>query len=90
MDIFEKVDLMIERGDLIGALASLDRRVQDCPDDARALFMRGKVYWRLGNRARATANYASAAAIDPDGPAALALEHARDIDRFYNPDIFNP
>lgn len=90
MDIFEKVELMMERGDLIEALASLDQLVHDRPDDARALFMRGKVYWRMGNRARATANYASAAAIDPDGPAALALEHARDIDRFYNPDLYNP
>jgi len=32
----------------------------------------------------------AAASLDPDGPAARALENARDINDFYNTDLYNP
>lgn len=52
--------------------------------------MRGKLYWKLGNRAAATSSYAAAAELDPDSPAAAALEQARTIEAFFNPDLLNP
>lgn len=58
--------------------------------DAATLFLRGKALWRLGIRDAATNDYAAAAELDPGGPAARALENARDIADFFNPDIYNP
>lgn len=53
-------------------------------------FRRGKLYWRLGRRADATSDYTKAAALDPNSPAAVALEQARDVEAFFNPDLYNP
>ena len=72
------------------AVAEATRLLGASPSDASLLFMRGKAYWRLGNRRAAMTDYAASAAIDPSGPASRALEHARDIAGFFNPDIFNP
>lgn len=60
--------------------------------DSETLFMLGKIYWRLGRRAEATSAYAAAAALDrdPDSPPALALRQAREVERFFNPDLLNP
>lgn len=58
--------------------------------DAEGLFLKGKALWRLGRRAEATSAYAQAAALDPESPAAQALDHARDIESFFNPDLLNP
>ncbi|MCC8070978.1 MAG: tetratricopeptide repeat protein [Bacteroidales bacterium] len=72
---------------------AVDRLVAFTRENARsdeAWFMLGKVYWRLGQRSKATTCYATAAEICPDSPAALALQQARDIEDFFNPDIFNP
>ncbi len=68
----------------------LDEFIAANPDHAEALFLRGKVWWRMGERSRATSDYAASAAIDPAGPAAKALEQARDIADFFNPDLLNP
>lgn len=57
---------------------------------AHLLFLKGKSLWRLGRRSEATSAYAASAALDPEGPAVRALEHARDIDAFFNPDLYNP
>lgn len=72
------------------AIDLLDRHIAANPDDAEAMFQRGKLYWRLGNRSKATSDYAAAAAIDPQSPAVMALEQARDIENFFNPDLLNP
>lgn len=53
-------------------------------------FRRGKLWWRLGNRSAATSDYAHAVALDPASPAVKALEHARDVADFFNPDLYNP
>lgn len=66
------------------------RLIAACPYDASLLFIRGKAYWRLGNRRAAMSDYAASASLNPSGPATRALEQARDIADFFNPDIFNP
>ena len=57
---------------------------------ADAYFHRGKLYWKLGKRPEATSDYVKAADMNPSGPASTALEQARDVESFFNPDLYNP
>ncbi|MDE5785421.1 MAG: hypothetical protein K2H98_02720 [Duncaniella sp.] len=81
---------MIAGSRLDEALDALNALVASVPADAALLFMRGKLHWRMGHRARATSDFSAAAAIDPSSPAVRALEHARDVESFFNPDLYNP
>lgn len=53
-------------------------------------FRAGQAAWHAGDMATAISHYEKAAALDPEGPAAVALDYARDIINFYNTDQFNP
>lgn len=68
----------------------LTKTIELHPDDDKAHFERGKLLWRMGRRADAMNDYSAAADINPSSPAAMALEQARDIDDFYNHDLYNP
>lgn len=81
---------LISENRLEEALQVLDALLTESPDDDSLLFVRGKVRWRLGDRQGATGDYAKASIINPESPAAKALEHARDIADFFNPDLYNP
>lgn len=81
---------MISEGRLEEGVRALSAEIDSTPVSAALLLERGKLLWRLGRRAAASSDYARAAAIDPSGPAAELLAHARDIENFYNPDIYNP
>lgn len=59
-------------------------------DDAWALYMLGRIAWKRGNRTEAISLYAKAAALDPAGPASIALEQARQVMDFFNKDLYNP
>lgn len=59
-------------------------------DKSRLLFERGKLYWKMGDRTSAVNDYLTSLEADPESPAALALEYAREIESFFNPDLFNP
>ena len=72
------------------AINELNALIAINPNNDEALFLRGKAYWRLGNRSRALTDYATAASINPDSPAIFALEQAREIEAFFNPDLLNP
>ncbi len=86
----ETVKALLDADRLEEAETEASRLLEAAPSDAALLFMRGKARWRLGRRGAAMTDYASSAALDPSGPASRALEHARDIASFFNPDIFNP
>lgn len=87
----EIITSLISADRLDEALAAADKAIaSESNASAQLLFLRGKILWRLGRRSEAVSSYAAAAEIDPDSPAARALEHARDIDAFFNPDMFNP
>lgn len=90
MESLENIHILIREDKLDDALHALNAFIDNEADNAEALFLRGKVLWRKGLRPLATTDYARSAAIDPDGPAAMALEHARDIESFFNPDLLNP
>lgn len=72
------------------AINELNALIAINPNNDEALFLRGKAFWRLGNRSRALTDYATAASINPDSPAVFALEQAREIEAFFNPDLLNP
>lgn len=86
----DQIDRYITENKLEEAMVLLNGILAAEPDNADALFRRGKIYWRLGNRSKATSDYAAAALADPDSPAVQALEQARDIENFFIPDLLNP
>ncbi len=85
-----EIESLIRENKTGEALAALNRLLSEDAHDARALFLRGKIWWRQGQRSAAMNDYAASADIEPDGPAARALEQARDIEAFFNPDLLNP
>lgn len=90
MDIKQDYRQLIYSGRFEEALAVLDSLIEASPDDDTLLFERGKLRWRIGDRSGATGDYAKATAVNPSSPAAKALEQARDIADFFNPDLYNP
>lgn len=79
----------VENGDTDAALARLDEELSQ-GESAEAYYLRGRLMWKLGRKAEAMSDYSKAAAIDPSSPAAAALEMARDVMNFFNPDLYNP
>lgn len=92
MQDFRIIDQLEADGQLEAAVGQLSEMiVSGCQEGlAEMYFRRGKLYWRLGRRSDATSDYAKASAIDPSSPAVKALEHARDVADFFNPDLYNP
>ncbi len=84
------INSLISANQLDQALEMLNKSLANNPADAEALFARGRVYWRLGKRGDAISDYEAAVAADPASPAAVALEQARQVMDFFNPDIYNP
>lgn len=72
------------------ALEVLNELLADTPDDPELLIARGKLLWSLGRRGESMSDYERAAAVDPDGPARLLIEHSNAIMDFFNPDLLNP
>lgn len=86
----QEVDQLVRVGRLQEALSVINDMIERQPSEASLYFMRGKIYWKLGNHSAATGDYARAADIDPASPAVYALEQAREIAGFFNPDLYNP
>lgn len=84
------IDDLVADGRLGEAVDKLTRMIGAAPGDASLLFKRGKILWRMGKHSAATGDYAHAAELDPSSPAVQALEQARDIADFFNPDLYNP
>lgn len=87
---YRDIKLLLDDNKAEDAIAALNKLIEVNPTDAEAFFLRGKAYWRLGNRAGALTDYASASALDSESPAVFALEQAREIEAFFNPDLLNP
>lgn len=87
----ENIESLLKTDRPAEALAAVDEAVASgSGPKAQLLFLKGKALWRLGRRSEATSAYAASAALDHDGPAVRALEYARDIESFFNPDLYNP
>ena len=96
---FRDIESLVKEGRLDEAcdkLAVMIAALEGCADEcgpaklAEAYFIRGKIAWRQGRRADAQNDYARATALDRSSPAAVALEQARDVEAFFNHDLYNP
>ena len=72
------------------AITTISQAIANGNGDDSLYFMRGKLYWKNGNRRKAMNDYAEAVRLNPDSPARIALEQAHDVARFFNPDLLNP
>lgn len=90
MSGLQKINELIAENRLPEAVEALNCYIALNPEDDEACFLRGRVYWRMGDRRKAINDYAKAVEINPGSGAARAIENARDVMDFFNPDIFNP
>lgn len=90
MDMNTRIDDLVAKNKLQEAIELLSRVITENPGSDDLYFKRGKLYWRLGDRAAAMGDYAKAKDINPDSPASRALEQAYDVANFFNPDLYNP
>lgn len=96
MQDIKNIDNLVASGRFDEAIGMLSLGIagKEGMADAKALaemyFRRGKLYWRLGRRSAATSDYVKASSLDADSPAVKALEQARDVEAFFNPDLYNP
>lgn len=87
--ICQDVEAMVAAGHLDEALKALDTAI-DRNADAMLLYTRGRLRWKLGRKTDAMSDYAASVALDPESPAAAALQMARDIMNFYDHNLYNP
>lgn len=85
----EKVNTMAESQGVDSAISYLDRLIDE-QESADALYLRGRLNWKLGRKGEAISDYSAAVALDPHSPAAAALDMARQVMDFFNPDLYNP
>lgn len=86
-----EIDLLLSRNRLDEALTMVDALIAEggnCLDEL--YFYRGKINWRRGLNTLAITDFEHAVAINPDSNARHALEMARDVTDFFNPDLLNP
>lgn len=69
---------------------ALTLRIRMMPNLAANYYERGKLYWKLGDRAAAITDFNTAVSLDPSSPAVGYLRMANDILDFYNHDLYNP
>ena len=72
------------------AIEQLNAIIEKRPNDGALYFVRGNAFWKLGDRKHALDDYAVAADLNPDSPAAIAYKHALEIMDFFNKDMYNP
>ena len=90
MSVFQKIEELINENRLEDALLLLNKEIEKDKNNDKTYFCRGKVHWKMGNKSQAITDYEYAVAINPQSPARIALDNARDVISFFNPDIFNP
>lgn len=90
MSGLQKIRYLIKENRLLEAVDCLNSHIALNIEDDEAYFMRGRVYWQMGDKRKAINDYAKAVEINPDSGASRAIENACDVMDFFNPDIFNP
>ena len=90
MSVFQKIEELINENRLNDALLLLNNEITQSQNNDKLYFTRGKLHLRLGNKSQAITDYEHAVDINPDSPARIALDNARDVIAFFNPDLYNP
>ncbi len=90
MSELQNIRELILAGRLDEALSVASQLLDVQGENAEVLYLRGRVYWRLGQRREAITDYTASALLQPGGPASLALAQATEIMDFYNHDLYNP
>lgn len=86
----QKINELIAQNRIDETIKELTAVIASHPECDEAWFMRGKMHWRAGDRAKAMCDYAQAAELNSSSRAVKALENAQDIEKFYNTDLYNP
>lgn len=76
--------------DIKKQIDALTAMIEQAGPTADLHYRRGKLYWRLGQRAAAITDFNEAVALDPVSPAAAYSAMTGDIMDFYNTDLYNP
>ena len=84
------IQLLINQNKCEEALSCLNSFICDNVDDDLAYFMRGRLYWRMQNYSAAVTDFETALTINPECDFKHALELARDVFDYFNPDLLNP
>lgn len=90
MYTIQEIQKLISEGKFEKAIEKLDHAIEQNPLNAEWWYLRGRVYWKTGQRANAISDYEEAVHINPESPAKKALEMANDIMDFFNHDLMNP
>lgn len=81
---------LIDQNRFDDALQHLSCYLNENTSDDEAYFMRGKLMWRVQKYPDAVTDFEHAVSLNPQSDARHALELARDVFDFYNPDLLNP
>lgn len=84
------IEKLIASGHLDDAREEIEALLEREPENSQAWFLLGGIYRRHELWGDAINAYNRAKLIDPDGPAAAAVESIYDIIRFVNTDLMNP
>lgn len=84
------IEKLVAAGHLDDALTQLETLLAAEPDNSQAWFLLGGIYRRHELWGDAINAYNRAKLIDPEGPAAAAVESIYDILHFVNVDLMNP
>ena len=101
MEILQNIKEIVTKNSPEKALEKLEPIIEGLRDSdnfnsgceaplAAALAEKGKLLWKLGEKASAISCYEASAQTDPDGPGELLLEHSRKIMDFFDPNQLNP
>lgn len=90
MATITEIERLIASGHLDDARAEIEHLLDMEPQNSQAWFLLGGIYRRHELWGDAINAYNKAKLIDPEGPAAAAVESIYDIIRFVNTDLMNP
>lgn len=90
MTSLPNIQQLIDENRFDDALSEINSYIYENSADDEAYFIRGKLSWRLQKYAAAVTDFETAVSINPDSGAQHALELARDVFDYYNPDLLNP
>ncbi len=91
MNEIKELETLLSKNRLDEALGQINEKISQGGENLDLLyFYRGKINWRKGLHSQAITDYEHAVAINPESNACHALEMARDVIDFFNPDLLNP